>query len=84
MRDSSGAEVCFSIIEAVAVDVVADHFFRNMNNLSVHPNFLSCAFAIKVLPACSIRARRAFSKEPFVLCESAVIIRVNYGELAAC
>lgn len=41
LRDGGGAEIGPAIIEAVAVYMVAEHVFRDVDNLSVHPYFLS-------------------------------------------
>ena len=41
LRDGGGAEIGLSIVEAVAVYMVAEHVFRNIDDLAVHPYFLS-------------------------------------------
>lgn len=51
LGDGCGAEVCVSIVDAVAVYVVTDHFGGDMNNFAVHPDFLSGSFAPAGLPA---------------------------------
>ena len=39
--DGRGAEIGLSIIEAVAVYMVAEHVFRDVDNLTMHPYLLS-------------------------------------------
>ena len=51
LRDGGGAEITPSIVEAVAVYMVAEHVFRDIDNLAVHPYFLSQAAFSAALPA---------------------------------
>ena len=41
LRDGSGADVSLSIVEAVAVYMVAEHVFRDVDDLTMHPYLLS-------------------------------------------
>ncbi len=54
LRDGGGAEIRRPIVEAVAVYVVAEHMFRNIDNLAVHPYFLSQAAWSAALPASGV------------------------------
>jgi len=44
-------KVCLSIVKAVAVYMVADQVFWDMNNFAVHPYSLSGVFGFVALPA---------------------------------
>ncbi len=51
LRYGCGTKVCLSIVKAVAVYMVADQVFWDMNNFAVHPYSLSGVFGFEVLPA---------------------------------
>lgn len=44
LRKGRGTEICLSVVEAVSVYMVADHVFRNINNLPMHPDSGSGVF----------------------------------------
>ena len=79
-----GAEICLSIVEAVAVDVVTEHTIRNINDQIVHLEILSWC----VLSVCQrvdgIASSWAFLDVPFVFHQPVVIFGVNYGEFSFC
>ncbi len=79
-----GAEIRLAIVEAVAVDVVAEHTIRNINEKIVHLEILSWC----VLSVCQrvdgIASSWAFLDVPFVLHQPVVIFGVNYGEFSFC
>ena len=62
--------------------MVAEQVFGDVNNLAVHPNFLSGVLGLEVLPTGGVRAGGAFGEEPFVFCEAGVVVGVDYGVFA--
>lgn len=83
MRYRCGAEVCFSIVEAVAVDVVTEKVIGDVNDLAVHPDSFSGLISRVALPADGVRAGGAFCDVPFVHCEAWIVFGVNDSEFAA-
>ena len=51
---SCGSEVCFAVVEAVVVYVVADHVLGDVDNLVMHPYSLSGVLGREALPACGV------------------------------
>ena len=51
LRDGGGAEIRSAIVEAVAVNVVAEQMIRDINHLAVHPYSLSGSAGAYSLPA---------------------------------
>ena len=62
--------------------MVTNEVFWDINDLVVHPNFLSGVFWSEALPASGVRAGWRFGKEPFILFEAVVVIGVNDGEFS--
>lgn len=79
-----GAEICLAIVEAVAVNVVAEHTIRNINDQIVHLEILSwCVLSVRQRVD-GIASSWAFLDVPFVLHQPVVIFGVNYGEFSPC
>ena len=66
LRYRRRTKICFAIVETIAVYVIADHTFRNRNNLVVHPDFPSSFSPPGITPASGVRAGGAFGQMPFV------------------
>ena len=62
--------------------MVAEQTCRDVDNLTVHPYFLSGVFGLEVLPTGGVRAGGAFGEEPFMFCEAGVVIGVDDCEFA--
>ncbi len=78
------AEVGPAIVQAVVVDVVAEHAIRNINNKIVHIGVFSRLFFAICERVYGIAGAGAFAEVPFVLHQPVVIFGVNYGEFASC
>lgn len=67
LRYSCGAQVRFTVVEFVSINVIANLVFRNIDNLTMHPDFLSLSVNPGTIPASGVRTGRAPGKMPFIL-----------------
>ncbi len=79
-----GSEIGLSIVEAIVVNVVAEHAIGNVNDQIVHLEIFSWC----VLSVCQrvdgIAGSWAFLDVPFVFSQPVIVFRVNYGEFIPC
>ena len=82
MRYGGWTQVSLSIVQAIAVNMVADKRLGDADNLVVHPNLFPFLAIREILPTSGIRTGGAFGEEPFVLYEAWIVVWVDDCELA--
>lgn len=79
----SEAEICLSIVEAVAIDMVDEHVFRSLKYSAVHRK-VSFSDAIYSCPTSGVESPAVRIGVPVVFGEVIVIIWVYDGVLSPC
>ncbi len=80
LGNSSWSQICLSIIQAVAVNVVNNHIMRDLEYTTVHGKLTLSSVSGSDTP-CGIKSSAHFDGTPSVFGELAVIIGVNDGIL---
>ena len=85
LSNGCGSEICFSIVQTIAIDVVEDESCRDREDLAVHQDtrVLAAGQAHRALCIKNIFSFR-LADAPFVLSQSWIIIRVNDSIFALC
>ena len=79
-----GPEICLSVVEAVAIDVVNEEQMGDVENLTVHPQAVLGGGLVAACAASCITSCRTDVGMPFVLRQALEIVRVDYCVFASC
>jgi hypothetical protein len=79
----SEAQICLSIVEAVAIDMIDEHAFRGLKDSAVHRK-VAFSNAIYSGPSSGVESPAVRIGVPLVFGEAIVIFGVDDGELAPC
>jgi hypothetical protein len=77
-----GSEVCLSVVEAVVVDVVAEHAMGDVDDEMVHVGVFAGLFFSVGQRADGIKGVYVFLGVPFVFHQAVIVLGVNDGEFA--